>query len=117
MKTAEDYWFKFATETGRDGKMIITEANFKQAIRECQNEAQTEQSHIHNVVRGGDKVRESVQRVQEYLDWLKGDDTLNTPTEPLPAEGVAQNGSDGFWCRYIRNKRCECEANGECNLL
>jgi phage terminase Nu1 subunit (DNA packaging protein) len=42
-------------------------------------EAWYEQSHKLPVMRGGDKVRESVRSVEEYLEWLKGNDTPNTP--------------------------------------
>lgn len=77
-------------------------------------EIQTEHLHKLNVVRGGDKVRESVKRVEEYLDWLKGDDTLDTPTEPLPAEGQARGVCDG--CGNYK-LQCRCLQDSKDNFL
>jgi hypothetical protein len=94
------------TAHGEEGKRIT----------EMRNRIQTEQSNSHKpvVVRGGDELRESVKRVQEYLDWIKGDDTPNTPTEPLPAAGSAKSvcrdktrKKDGP-CKYPKNSCEDC---------
>lgn len=80
-------------------------------------EAVTKQLNKPVVVRGGDSETESVPRKESQLANAKFNITPNTPTEPLPAEALAKNGSDGEMCRFARDKRCECEVDRECTLM
>jgi hypothetical protein len=52
-----------------------------------------EQSNSHKpvVVRGGDSENQFVQHVGKYFDYKNVNTTPNTPTEPLPAEGLAKS--------------------------
>ncbi len=69
-----------------------------------------------NVVWGGDKVRESIKRAQEYLDWLKSDNKKNTPTEPLPAEVMVKGVCDGCGIpNYLKKDKDGFEWCFNCN--
>ena len=62
---------------------------------------------IHVVVRGGVIEAQSVQLTENDLKWVNSCVTQITPTEPLPAEGVAQNGRGGKVVKFedpIRKK-------------
>lgn len=80
------------TAHGEEGKRI-TEMRYR---------ILTELSKFHkpNIVRGGDIEAQSVPLEGEALKWTNSSVTQITPTEPLPAEGQAQNGSVGIWDIY-----------------
>ena len=68
-------------------------ANFKgdqvqQDLRAMATEFEQLQQPV--VVRGGDSETRSVHRHEKDLKWDDFLDTPNTPTEPLPAEGLAK---------------------------
>jgi hypothetical protein len=92
-------------------KMTLSKPSVELLEKAAEIYAEQSNSHKPVVVRGGDKIRETVKGVEEYLEWVKGNDTPNTPTEPLQAEGsygaegaavadgaAGQNVSDG--CRH-----------------
>lgn len=58
--------------------------------------AEQSNSHKHAIVRGGVIESQSVPLEGKALKWTNIAVTQITPTEPLPAEAVAQNGRDGF---------------------
>jgi len=62
--------------------------------------AEQSNSHKHAIVRGGDIEAQSVPLEGEALKWTNSAVTQITPTEPLPAEEVAQNGRVGIWDIY-----------------
>jgi len=70
-------------------------------------EDESEQLHKPVVVRGGDSESQLVERTKRYFkypDWIE---RKITPPEPLPAEGVAQNGRGGKVVKFedpIRKK-------------
>jgi hypothetical protein len=80
---------------------------------------ETEQKlNIHSVVRGGDSETESVPRVEPDFNGRNVMKIIYTPTEPLPAAEVAQNGRDGL-CNCVNqffgyvNCGYDCQRNKE----
>lgn len=82
------------------------------------DELYTAQLQQHGVVRGGDNETESVQRVEHDFNGRNVMKILYTPTEPLPAAEVAQNGRDGL-CNCVNqffgyiNCGYDCQRNKE----
>ena len=62
------------------------------AMDEWATQHQTAQLQQHSVVRGGDFENEIVPGEEVLFETTTVTGTPNPPTEPLPAEGVAQNG-------------------------
>jgi hypothetical protein len=81
------------------------------------DELYTEQLNKHNVVRGGDKVRESVPRVEPDFNGRNVMRILYTPTEPLPAEALALTVCDGCGIKWkdlvVEGKSIECSECGK----
>jgi len=80
--------------------------------------AEKSNSHKHSVVRGGDNETESAPRVEPDFNGRNVIKILYTPTEPLPAAEVAQNGRDGL-CNCVNqffgyiNCGYDCQRNKE----
>ena len=60
--------------------------------------AEQSNSHKHSVVRGGVNEANTVSCTQNVDNSITLSKPLSTPTEPLPAEGLAQNGRGG--CKH-----------------
>ncbi len=62
------------------------------------------------------RMHELEQKLQQHsVMQAEGSDVSEGAAVASSAAG--QNGSDGVWCKYIRDKRCECEADSECTLI
>jgi len=123
MKTFLECIGEAAREPGDEGFMNwlifkLDEEQLEHLARAAVMYAEQSNSHKPVVVRGGDSETQSVQRVEPDFNGRNVMKILYTPTEPLPAAEVAQNGRDGL-CNCVNqffgyiNCGYDCQRNKE----
>jgi hypothetical protein len=62
-------------------------------------------------------VKEHVNEQLQQHSVMQAEGSDVSEGAAVASSAAGQNGSDGVWCKYIRDKRWECEADSECTLI